>query len=43
MSKMKRDLRFSSQRDFETFVECKTSYAEYVEMLRGGGVIGRQV
>lgn len=40
MSKMKKDLRFSSQRDFETFVDCKTSYVQYVEMLRDSSVIG---
>lgn len=39
MNKMKKDLKFDSQRDFEGYVECTLSLDDYVTKLREKKII----
>lgn len=39
LSKVKRDLMFENQEDFESFVDCTKSYDEYVTELKTKGEI----
>lgn len=39
LSKIKKDLKFVNQEDFESFVDCTKKYEEYVLELKTKGVI----
>lgn len=39
LSKVKKDLNFQSQEDFESFVDCNKTYEEFVSELRNKGII----
>ncbi len=39
LSKVKKDLRFMNQEDFESFIDCTKSYDEYVTELLNKGII----
>ena len=39
ISKMRKDLRFESQEDFEKFIECTLSYNEYVDYLKTKNIV----
>ena len=39
LSKVKKDLKFQNQDEFESFIDCTMKYEEYVNDLRTKGII----